>query len=307
MEIKDKSTAPSSLWTEIAIQTTWDVAELLAEELNAQHCEGIVLGELPEGKEDQPGPKTRETTVKGYLNSYYPLQPAIDALQDRLKSFSQFGLDAGEGKISTTVVDEKNWAHAWKVYFHPVEVTPTLVIKPSWESYLSKRNQIIIEIDPGMAFGTGTHPTTQLCLKLMEEYLKPGNSLLDLGCGSGILSIAGAKLGSTVAAVDNDPLAVDITRENARLNNVTDKISVQTGELKEIHSLFDVIVANILAEVIADLAPLIPDRLKKEGIFIGSGIIESKKDLVLSALTQNGLKILKTLSQEGWVAVVATR
>lgn len=303
MEVKDKN----SIWTEISVAATWDVAELVAETMETLDCEGVVLGELPEPKEGEPAVHRKETVIKGYLSGYHDPEPVKAALAVRLKELSGFGLETGEARISARSVDQEDWAHAWKAYFHPVEISPTLVVKPTWEPYQAKAHQRVIEIDPGMAFGTGTHPTTQLCLRLMETHLRPEAEILDVGCGSGILAILGAKLGGRVTAIDNDPLATHVTQENALLNGVSDRIFAQTAELGTIISEFDMVVANILAEVIVEIAPLIPGRLKPGGIFIGSGIIQSKGEWVASALARQGLKILERQEQEGWVALVAVK
>jgi ribosomal protein L11 methyltransferase len=188
------------------------------------------------------------------------------------------------------------------------KITATIVVKPSWREYPVKPGEIIVEIDPGMAFGTGTHPTTALCIHLIQNHLKPGASFLDVGTGSGILMITAAKLGAgTLWGVDNDDMAIEVAEKNLLANRI-DHFSLSCGNLIDaVHLTFDVVAANILAEVILALLPDLMTVLADNGVFICSGIIAAKKNAVLSELNSNGFKVLQVMEKEGWVAISAEK
>jgi ribosomal protein L11 methyltransferase len=207
-------------------------------------------------------------------------------------------------------VDEADWAEAWKAFFYPEKISPGLVVKPSWRDYEARAGETVIEIDPGMAFGTGTHPTTVMCLRLIEKHLRPGTTFLDVGTGSGILMITAAKLGaSSVTGVDNDPTAVGVARDNLSANGIPPQdATVLAGSLvTEVGGCYDLVAANILAEVIVALAPDLPAVLAPGGRVICSGIIRSKQAEVVAALEAVGLDVIECQTQEEWVAVVAGR
>jgi ribosomal protein L11 methyltransferase len=207
-------------------------------------------------------------------------------------------------------VDEADWAEAWKEFFYPEKISPGLVVKPTWRHYDARAGETIIEIDPGMAFGTGTHPTTVLCLQLIEKHLRPEMTFLDVGTGSGILMIAAAKLGARqVTGVDNDPTAVAVACKNLDANGISsDRQSVVSGSLvSEIQGRYDLVAANILAEVIVRLAPDLPAVLAPGGRVICSGIIRSKAAQVSASLEAAGLEIVESRVQQDWVAIVAGR
>ncbi len=207
--------------------------------------------------------------------------------------------------IKTEEVFEKEWTEGWKKYFKPVRITDRIIIKPEWEEYVSKKsNEIIIEIDPGMAFGTGTHETTSLCIELLEAYVDEKAEVLDIGCGSGILSIAAAKLGAkSVTGIDIDETAVEVAKENVEKNGLTDKIRIRHGDLvKNIEKEADIVVANITAEMIISLSKNIHNILKGRKIFIISGILIEKEGLVMDALNLNGFNVLVRMRKEDWMA-----
>jgi ribosomal protein L11 methyltransferase len=211
-------------------------------------------------------------------------------------------------RVTYTRIDEEDWAEAWKAHFWPEKITDTIVVKPSWREYPATNEEIVLEIDPGMAFGTGTHPTTALCIRLIETHLRAGDAFLDVGTGSGILMIAAAKLGAgNLFGVDNDVLAVGVAEKNIQTNGIQ-KFTLATGNLVEpVKNTFDMVTANILAEVILDLLPQATAVLKPNGIFICSGIIATKKKSVLAGLEENGFKALDVLEKEEWVAIAARR
>lgn len=197
----------------------------------------------------------------------------------------------------------------WKKYFKPFKIGNNIIIKPSWEEYEEQTEDIIIDIDPGMAFGTGTHETTSLCIEALEEHVKKGDTVFDIGCGSGILSIVGAKLGATnLVAIDLDPACVRISKENIENNDLSDKVDVRHGDLLEVlEGKADVIVANIIAEAILSISSTVKDYLKDGGIFISSGIILDKRDSVLKSLKDNGFKIEEIKTQGEWVCIISSK
>lgn len=212
------------------------------------------------------------------------------------------------GNISFKYIEDRDWSEAWKRYYKPIRVGENIVVKPTWEKYNSKAEDIIIEIDPGMAFGTGDHETTYMCLEALEEYINESNLVYDIGCGSGILSIASKKLGADrVIGVDIDRTSVETAKENIKINNL-DGISILHGDLLTvIEGKADLVVSNIIAEIIIDVIEDIDEYLKLDGIFIGSGIINNKLDLVLDKLKEKDLTILEIKKMGEWACVVAQR
>ncbi len=251
-----------------------------------------------------------------------PERPAVAgyfADNERLASHSET-LEQSLAQLKQTIdlryqilyrrLDEEDWAHSWKVFFHPEKISPRIVVKPTWETYTPKPNEVVLEIDPGMAFGTGTHPTTMLCVQLIEKHLRPGQSVLDIGTGSGILMIAAAKLGAAqVAGIDIDEVAVQVARLNLEHNQIAAlRWAVSVGDLTTVGNRhFDLVVANILSDVIAALLEDVRRVLKPDGIFIGSGIIPPKKDQLLQKMTSVGLKPLEVSTLDEWVAIVGQR
>lgn len=222
-----------------------------------------------------------------------------------------FGWDTSLGRLyaEDRVVDDSDWKDKWKEFFKPMKVTENLVIKPTWESYEKTGDEKIIEIDPGMAFGTGTHETTSLCLELIEAYLKQGQRVLDIGCGSGILSIAAALLGSgPVLGVEIDPDAVRTARENVQANGVGDLVTIQEGDLaKDVEGEAGLIAANLMAPLVIQLASAAAEHLEAQGVFISSGILLGKRKEVEEAICQAGLKILEVREKGEWCAIAAEK
>ena len=212
--------------------------------------------------------------------------------------------------IAYGTVDEQDWAESWKAFFWPQEITRRIVVKPTWREYAPRPDQLVIEIDPGMAFGTGTHPTTALCMAMLETYTTPGDSVLDVGTGSGILLIEAAKLGAAhLAGIDLDPDAVHIARQNLARNGVPkQQYTLQCADLLSmVDSTYDIVVANILAEVILDLLDQMEGVLKPGGILICSGIIEAFQSGVLEKMAACGFSILEVQKQDAWVAIACQR
>ncbi|MHB8964153.1 MAG: 50S ribosomal protein L11 methyltransferase, partial [Saccharofermentanales bacterium] len=205
-------------------------------------------------------------------------------------------------------VEDEDWAHSWKKYYSPFKISARTVITPSWEHYTPQEGETVIQLDPGSAFGTGSHATTSMCAELLDaELLKRsgGASVLDLGCGSGILSVIAAKLGAAhVDAVDIDPVAVGVATDNCRINGVLDKVHPIRGEISSLQgSRYDIVVANIIADVIRVIAADVPPLLNKGGVFITSGIINAKSDMVLAACIEAGMKFISKRETDDWVAL----
>ena len=211
-------------------------------------------------------------------------------------------------RVSYKELDEADWAEAWKAFFEPQKIGRKIVVKPTWCDYTATPGDIVVELDPGMAFGTGIHPTTALCIRLIEDYLNPGDSFLDLGTGSGILMIAATKLGAGfVGGVDKDAIAVEVAAANLKHNGLdSEDFFLYTGNLLTgITDTYDFIAANIFTHVILELLDDMPRALKKDGIFICSGMFTENKKLVIARLKNMGFDILEIREQEEWAAIAA--
>ncbi len=206
--------------------------------------------------------------------------------------------------LKTQGVQQEDWENAWKQYYHPMEIGKRLAIVPGWETYDTRRVKILL--DPGMAFGTGTHETTRLCLEVLDDLVKGGERVLDIGTGSGILSIAALKLGAATAlGIDIDPMCVRTARENAQRNGVADRFFAEEGDLSDkAQGTYDILTANLVAAAILRLAPTVPTLLAPHGCLIASGIIDERKQEVIDGLTAAGLRIAQCKEERGWVCLV---
>jgi ribosomal protein L11 methyltransferase len=242
--------------------------------------------------------------VLGYLAKDERLDRRCTELQKQIAGIgNRLGLVY---RISYRELDEQNWAEAWKAFFWPHKIGRRMVVKPSWRDYHAGPDEIVIELDPGMAFGTGTHPTTHLSLQLIEAHLGRGAAFLDIGTGSGILMAAAGKLGAGVlAGSDRDELAVRIAAENLRRNGIGEgRCHLAQGMLAApFKGPFDVVAANILTHIILELLDDIPRVLKKGGIFICSGIIAENRNMVVGKMKAMRFEVMEILEKEGWVAV----
>ncbi len=260
--------------------------------------------EPPEGWGEDALPKPEHHSVTGY----FPRNDLL-ALNCSLLEQGLADLKLKQGilfQVFYREVDEEDWAESWKAYFWPEKLTDILVVKPTWREYTPAEGEMIIEIDPGMAFGTGTHATTALCVGMIQKYLKPGDAFLDVGTGSGILMAAAAKLGaSRLFGTDSDSIACDIARQNLLLNQVEpDRFCLESGNLVDaVTETFQVITANILSEIILVLLENIQQVLAPGGILICSGITEANRDKVIDKMKSIGFKMLEVQSKEGWVAI----
>lgn len=214
-------------------------------------------------------------------------------------------INLGTLEIMLDSVAEEDWANNWKKYYKPVRIGQNIIIKPTWEEYIPKQDDLIIEIDPGMAFGTGTHETTSMCIELIEKYIKQDDIMLDIGCGSGILSIVGAKLGAKkIIGVDFDSVAVEVAKNNVTNNNLNDKVEIRCGNLTNVISeKGNIIVANIIADVIIKLLNDLPQFSFNNSIFITSGIIKERLEDVKNAVLNGPFEILEINSNKEWVSL----
>jgi ribosomal protein L11 methyltransferase len=247
--------------------------------------------------------------VKAYLPVNSFLAETVEEIKAELNNLLLHDIDPGAVDVTLTEVHEEEWATAWKKYYKPVKISERFTITPSWETYEAMPDELVIELDPGMAFGTGTHPTTVMCMRALERCVKVGDYWIDVGCGTGVLSIAAAKLGAIrVDAVDLDEVAVKSAELNVKLNGVADRIHIrQNNLLNNMRTPADGIVANILAEVIMCFVQDASELLKPGGWFIASGIIAAKAGEVKKHLQETGLQVVETLAQEDWVAFIAKK
>lgn len=302
------------IWCEIKLEITAEMADLVAEVLLEEGAGGVVHDD-PEilkirefGEDEIIDEQLKESIAPEYsLRAYFPVDDSLGErlilIKDRLREILGETVD-----LQLTQIKEDDWAHAWKAYYKPEKIGQ-IVIKPSWESYQSNPDELIIELDPGMAFGTGTHPTTRLCLQMMQQIIKEPISVLDIGTGSGILAVAAAKLGaSEVVASDIDPLAVKIAMDNIERNAESQKVKTLESDLLKKHATqrYDLVVANIVADIILRLIPDLKGYLKITGSLLLSGIIQGRLTDVEKKLNDYGFQIVETVTEGEWRAVLAS-
>ncbi len=307
-------------WIEVQIKTTTEAEEAVANILYELGVGGLAIEDpndilaFAKNEDDwdyiDPSLLKQDfegVIIKGYFPESEDLIDKIELIKQNVEKIPQYNLDKGLGEVTTTEVYEKDWAESWKKYYKPKKIGEKIVVKPTWEEYEEKSGEIIVELDPGMAFGTGTHETTTMCIRALEKYTKPNSTIFDIGCGSGILSIAAAKLGGKrVVGVDLDELPVKVSKENVKLNKVSDVVEIRRGNLLDVvDEKADIIVSNIIAEVIVTLSSDIVPYLKGDSIFISSGIIIEKVDMVVNALLKEGFKVLEISKMNGWACIVS--
>ena len=276
-------------WAQITVDATEAAVDAVGNCFNDIGCGGFVVDEKP-----------TPWQVSGYVPVDDRLEMRLDNLTEALQKLPEYGVEGSGTELTLRYVEEDDWANAWKAFYKPMRVGQRLLVTPPWETPDVQDGDVVIIMDPGMAFDTNSHPTTRLCLMSLEQYVKPGMSVADIGTGSGILSIAAAKLGaSTVKANDIDTLAVGIAKKNATDNGVDIDFGVDmpTGT-------FDVVVANILADVIIGLGDELVSRLNPSGTLIVSGIIDTRETDVSNALQARGLTQLEVRREGEWVAIV---
>ncbi len=307
-------------WHEIRVSTTDEASDAVSEMLTSMGAGGVAIKDPFDIRREIENPNTLdyadeefmaslgdEVVIQAYFQDTIEIDGLLKQVNDGLGNISQF-LEVGKGLDGYGEVDDEDWSTAWKKYYKPFKLTDRIVIKPTWEEYEAGPEDIIIEMDPGMAFGTGTHETTQMCSVLIDKYMKDYCEVLDVGCGTGILSIIAAKLGAQkVHALDIDEVAVRVANENIEINGEGSKITAARGILTDLdheNHKYDIVAANIIANVIIDLSAHIPYYLKKNSLFITSGIIKERKQEVIDSCKKYGMALIEELEMGEWVAMV---
>lgn len=305
-------------WTEIKAEVTSEAVEAVSNIMMEAGASGVAIEDALDVeyfKSDKYG-ELLDKEHFDYISegaivaAYFPetsfLPEILPFIKDSITKLPEFGLAIGANQVTVSEVAESDWATAWKKYYHPVRITRFLTVAPSWENYTGDKLESVIRLDPGMAFGTGTHPTTRLSLQALETVIRGGEKVIDVGTGSGVLSIAAKYLGADqVLAYDLDEVAVKAALENMALNPVAEDVQVAANDLLQgVTEAADVIVANILADIIIRLLPDAWRLLKDQGRLILSGIIEDKKDLVLEEAYALGFEVDQLLQQADWFALI---
>ena len=285
-------------WIKLTVTTTNEASEAVINLLMENGAGGVEIDDSD----------LSQVELATYFQAQAGLVELLPELEQKIAQLREFGLDPGKGTVKLAELDDDSWADVWKKYYHPVRLTRYLTIVPSWESYTpGSTDEKVIKLDPGRAFGTGTHPTTKLALQALETVVRGGETMIDVGTGSGVLSIAAKSFGvEQIAAYDVDAEAVKAAEENLALNGMQDAITVGANDLLAgIKTKVELITANILAEIIVPLIPQAYECLKPGGIFITSGIIVDKKDLIVSELEAKGFVIDQVLNIKDWYSIIA--
>lgn len=301
-------------WQELTISVSREAEEAVSNILIDLGSQGVAIDDSADylgaaGPFGEVLPQVEQLNTVA-ITAYYPetanLEMIRQEVKERLAQLRDFGLDIGETQLTTQQLAEEDWADNWKKYFEPARITHDLTIVPSWTDYEAGPSEKVIKLDPGMAFGTGTHPTTKMSLFALEQVLRNGETVLDVGTGSGVLSIASSLLGAKeIFAYDLDDVAVRVAQENIALNAGTENIHVAAGDLlKDVDIKADVIVANILADILVNLTDDAYRLLKDEGYLIMSGIISEKWELVRESAEAAGFFLETHMIQGEWNACV---
>lgn len=289
---------------ELSIRADAEGAEGLAAAFNEYAYGGAVIEQIVTPEQGETLDAARPFTVRAFLLDDETLDEKRRAIE---RSVWALGMLRSLGELEIHTLAEEDYANAWKKYYKVLHVGARTVIKPSWLEYTPRDSDIVIELDPGMAFGTGLHPTTRLCLAMLEKYVTPGCDMLDVGTGSGILAIGAAKLGaSCVNARDIDPIAVETAQKNVAASNLTEKISVSRASIvvESNPRQYDIICANIFADTIAELAPALAQHLDRNGVFIASGILVERARLVENAMQAQSMTFVEKLQEQDWLVMV---
>ncbi len=303
-------------WLELAVEADLEAVEAVSEILGRVSSGGTTVEPAFDLVDEGLGARVdpaRPAIVRGYVpaRDASAAEAAAATTAEALGHLQAFGLPT-IGELRTRVVHEEDWAEAWKTYFPVMRVGRRLVIRPTWQRHRRLPGDVVLALDPGMAFGTGLHPTTRLCLTALEsiadEGRVEGTRVLDVGCGSGILAIAAVKLGASAAlGVDTDPIAIESTVANARRNQLARRIHARAGSLPSGEPPFDVVLANLIAGVLVPLAPALRDELRPGGTLVAAGIFMDREAEVRSAFEATGLHVGGRVGEADWVALVASR
>ena len=304
-------------WAEVSIDTSHEAMELVSEILQELGAGGVVIEDpallneyIRSGLWDytdlKESDETEVVTVKAYWAMDDALEGKLQNLAAHLAALTANGVDKGAGTVSWRAVADEDWSETWKEFFHTEKIGERTVIKPTWEDYEAKAEEIVVELDPGAAFGTGQHTTTALCIRALETLVKPGMTVFDVGTGSGVLSIVAAKLGAgRVEAVDFDPVAVRIAAENVRQNGVANVVRTgQSDLMKSVEGKADLIIANIIADIIVRLFGEVKESLAAGALMLLSGIIEDRLHDVTKAAARHGFHVERIEEEKGWAAVI---
>ncbi|MFC2948399.1 50S ribosomal protein L11 methyltransferase [Virgibacillus sediminis] len=309
-------------WSEICIHTTNEAIEPIANILHETGASGLVIEDpldlekerdtfFGEVYELNPNEYPDEGVyVKAYLPVNSFLGETVEQIKQNINNLIIYDIDIGKNDVTLSEINEEEWATAWKKYYKPVKISEKITIIPTWEEYTpTDTDEVIIEMDPGMAFGTGTHPTTVLSIQALEHYIQKGDKVIDVGSGSGVLSVASVLLGAKeVHAFDLDDVAVKSTELNVKLNKLENQVTAkQNNLLNHVNMKVDIIVSNILAEIIVRFVGDAWNNLADGGLFITSGIIQNKKQLVMDQLEQQGFNIIEVNEMEEWISVIAQK
>jgi len=316
-------------WTKLTVETTCEAVDLLSAFLDEEGVLGVQVEDnmplsdeelaemyidlLPDNMPEYDG----TAKVSCFLDDSYNVEEMKNQISQELNRLSEF-IEVGSCHIECSETEDADWLNNWKAYFKPFRIYDNIVIKPTWEESPADvtEEDIVIDIDPGTAFGTGSHETTKLCIGQLKKYMKAGDAVLDAGSGSGILSFICSRLGAgEVLGIDIDNIAVDVANENRAVNNISEEqVSFVCGNVLEDDELvekigrrYDIVVANILADVIIPLSGIVQKFMKKDGLFISSGIINIKEDEVRKALLDNDFDIVDTVYMKDWVSFVAKK
>jgi ribosomal protein L11 methyltransferase len=315
-ERRSADEAGPGAWLELAIEADVEAIEAVSEILGRVATGGTTVEPAFDLVEEGLGARvdpSRPATIRGYVPARDPAaaESAAASVAEALGHLQAFGLRA-IGELRTRIVHEEDWAHAWKAHFPVLRVGERLVVRPTWRTHRPRRDDVVIAMDPGMAFGTGLHPTTRLCLAAIDDLgsrgALDGRRVLDVGCGSGILAIAALAFGAREAAgVDTDPIAIEATAANAARNGFADRIVAREGSLPTGEAPFDLVLANLIAGVLVPLAPALHDELAPGGTLLASGIFIDREDEVRGAFEAAGLVIGDRSIEGDWVGLLAHR
>ena len=307
-------------WCEVSIQTSHEATEIIAEIFRDLGAGGVVIEDpelvndyITSGKWDYTdipiATETEVVTEKAYLVVNGELEGRLQTFKQEIKALGERGVNIAPAIITTAELQDEDWSDTQKQYFHTEKPGDRVVIKPTWEEYEAKEDEVVIELDPGAAFGTGTHATTSMCIKELETLVKPDDVVFDIGTGSGILSIISAKLGARdIQAVDYDDSVLKIVEENLEQNHVENIVSVAQSDLMQnVHGKANLVIANIIADIIIRLFPQLDEHLEPNGTLLTSGIIEDRIDDVINAGQENGFAVVKRKENKGWACITFKR